>query len=96
MAHLARKYLDPLRSRQASVHPSTRSPPLLCSYLIKHIRHVLLAAGLLDVAELRGVLARQQALVPDQRHALIRHLVALKVDLVVGTTCKERPSVSIH
>lgn len=56
-------------------------------YLVKHIRHVLLAAGLLGVAELRGVLAGQQALVPDQRHALIRHLVALEVHLVVGASC---------
>lgn len=57
-------------------------------YLIEHIRHILLAAGLLGIAELRGVLARQQALITDQRHALIGHLVPFKMDLVVGTTCK--------
>ena len=69
-----------------SIHFSLSVP--LHFYLIKHIRHVLLAAGLLGVAELRGVLAGQQALISDQRHALIGHLVPFKVHLVVGATCK--------
>lgn len=59
-------------------------------YLIKHIRNILLAAGLLGVAELRGVLTRQQTLVSDQCHALVGHLVPFKVNLVVRTTCKRK------
>lgn len=57
-------------------------------HLVEDVGHVLLAAGLLGVAQLRRVPARQQTLVPNQRHALIRDLVALEVDLVVGTTWK--------
>lgn len=64
-------------------------------HLVEDIRHVLLAAGLLGVAQLGRVPARQQALVPHQGHALVRHLVALKVHLVVRTTCRRRARVKI-
>lgn len=74
---------------QGSQHsPSTIPSAPRWSYLIEHVGHVLLAAGLLGVAELGGVLAGKEALVADQRHALIGHLVPFKVDLVVGTTCE--------
>ena len=52
--------------------------------LVKHIRHVLVAAGLLGIAKLRGIFAWQQALLPDQQHALIGHLVPFKMDLIVS------------
>lgn len=83
--------------RPASIHTVLRpleASARLCCYLIKHIGHVLLAAGLLGVAELGGVLAGQQALVPDQRHALVGHLVALEVHLVVGAACEREAAVS--
>lgn len=65
--------------------PQARSP-----HLVEHVRHVLLTAGLLGVAQLWCVSAGQQTLVPDQCHALVRDLVPLEVDLVVGTTWKRR------
>lgn len=83
----------PVRPQAASVHTALQllnACPPSYFYLVKHIGHVLLAAGLLGVAELGGVLARQQALVTDQRHALIGHLVPFEVDLVVGTPCKRQ------
>ena len=79
---------DRSASTLLSIHLSLLAPSRF--YLIKHIRHVLLAAGLLGVAQLGGILARQQALISDQRHALIGHLVPFKVDLVVGATCKRK------
>lgn len=69
-------------------HPRARS-----AYLIEHIRHILLAAGLLCVAQLRCISAGQQTLIPNQRHALVGDLVPLEVNLVVGTTCKRRARV---
>ena len=79
---------DRSASTLLSIHLSLLVPSHF--YLIKHIRHVLLAAGLLGIAELRGILAGQQAFISDQRHALIGHLVPFKVDLVVGATCKRK------
>lgn len=54
-------------------------------YLEEDVRDVLLGTGLFGEAQLGGVLAGQQALVPHQGHALIGHLVALEVHLVVRT-----------
>lgn len=79
---------DRSASTLLSIHFSLLVPSHF--YLIKHIRHVLLAAGLLGIAELRGILAGQQAFISDQGHALIGHLVPFKVDLVVGATCKRK------
>lgn len=75
-----------------TAEPSSQlPPPQACSpHLVEHVRHVLLTAGLLGVAQLRCVSAGQQTLVSDQRHALVRDLVPLEVDLVVGTTWKRR------
>lgn len=56
-------------------------------YLIEDVRDVLLTARLFSISEFRSVSAGQQALIPHQGHALIRHLVALKMYLVIRTTC---------
>lgn len=74
-------------------HP--RAGQALSPHLVEDIRHVLLAAGLLGVAQLGRVPAGQQALVPHQGHALVGHLVPLKVHLVVRTTCRRRAWLKI-
>lgn len=58
-----------------------------CIYLIEDIRDILLTARLFSIAEFRSVSAGQQALVSHQGHALVRYLVALKMYLVIRTTC---------
>lgn len=57
-----------------------------CLYLIEDVRDILLTARLFRIAEFRDIFAGQQALVPHQGHALVRHLVALKMYLVIRTT----------
>lgn len=59
--------------------------------LVEHVRNILLTAGLLGIAELRGILTRQETLISDQCHALIGYLVSFKMNLVVWTTCKRKP-----
>lgn len=76
-------HISPAAPQDQCGHIQALSP-----HLVEDIRHVLLAAGLLGIAQLRRVPARQQALVPHQGHALVRNLVPLKVHLVVRTTCR--------
>lgn len=58
------------------------------SNLVVDVGHVLLVAGVADVAQLGRVARRQQDVVADQRLALARHLVALQVHLVGAVACR--------
>ena len=54
------------------------------THRVEDVWDVLLGGGLADVAKLRRVQRGNQAVVSDQSHALVGHLVADQVDLIGG------------
>jgi hypothetical protein len=51
--------------------------------LVENIWHILFVGGFFDVAQLWNIFCGDKAVITYKGHALVRHLVAFKMDLVV-------------